>query len=83
MPLVLLADAACVRTFDCNGELIATLQPDAGYALQLSNPDPNPNPNPTRNPNPHPNPNPYPTPLPPAGELLESLPPHLRAGLVR
>ena len=36
MPLVLLADAACVRTFDCNGELIATLQPDAGYALQLA-----------------------------------------------
>ena len=36
MPLILLADTACVRTFDCNGDLIATLQPDAGYDLRLA-----------------------------------------------
>jgi len=36
VPLILLADTACVRTFDCNGDLIATLQPDAGYNLRLA-----------------------------------------------
>eukprot|EP00964_Phaeocystis_antarctica_P133335 scaffold97530_cov37-Phaeocystis_antarctica.AAC.2 len=36
VPLILLADTACVRTFDCNGDLIATLQPDAGYDLRLA-----------------------------------------------